>query len=117
MKENQASFFSLAGQVAVVTGGATGIGAAIVQRLAQAGATVYIADVDAGHASETAASLNVLSVAMDVTQRQSVQAAIASVLDQSGHLDILVNNAGIAGKAAPIWEQTDDDWAKISRST
>jgi 3-oxoacyl-[acyl-carrier protein] reductase len=113
MKEKQTSFFSLAGQVAVVTGGATGIGAAIVQRLSQAGATVYIADVDAGHARETAASLNVLSVAMDVAQKQSVETAIKSVIDQSGHLDILVNNAGIGGKAAPLWEQTDDDWARI----
>jgi 3-oxoacyl-[acyl-carrier protein] reductase len=113
MKENQAAFFSLVGQVAVVTGGATGIGAAIAKRLRQSGATVYIADVDAKQAGETAAALNAVPLPMDVTQRQSVEAAVASVLDQSGQLDILVNNAGIAGKAAPLWEQTDEDWAKI----
>jgi 3-oxoacyl-[acyl-carrier protein] reductase len=113
MKENQTSFFSLAGQVAVVTGGATGIGAAIAKRLRQSGSTVYIADVDAKQAGETAAAIDARSVAMDVTQTQSVKAAVGSVLDQSGQLDILVNNAGIAGKAAPLWEQTDEDWAKI----
>jgi 3-oxoacyl-[acyl-carrier protein] reductase len=113
MNENATSFFSLAGQVAVVTGGATGIGAAIAQRFAQAGGTVYIADVDAKRAQETAATLNTHSLPIDITDRQSVETAVATVIDQSGHLDILVNNAGIAGKAAPLWEQSDEDWAKI----
>ncbi len=111
--KQQESFFSLSGQIAVVTGAATGIGAAIAQRLAASGATVYIADVNAEQARETAAAIDARTLPVDVTQRQSVEAAVASVLDESGRLDILVNNAGIGGRAVPLWEQTDEDWAKI----
>jgi 3-oxoacyl-[acyl-carrier protein] reductase len=107
------SFLSLEGQSAIVTGGATGIGEAIARRFSEAGATVFIADVNEVHANETARSLGGFALRMDVTQRQSVEQCVSSVLGQTSRVDILVNNAGIGGRAAPLWEQTDEDWAAI----
>src|SRR5262245_24330896 len=109
------SYFDLSGQVAVVTGAATGIGEAIARRLAKAGATVGIADVDAAGASAVATSIGAehFALPVDITSSTSVQAAVQSVVSKQGRIDIWVNNAGIGGKAAPIWEQTDDDWSRI----
>ncbi|MFZ0591461.1 MAG: SDR family NAD(P)-dependent oxidoreductase [Bryobacteraceae bacterium] len=107
--------FDLDGQTAIVTGAATGIGEAIARRLAAAGATVALADRNIDGATRVAASLNGGSfpVSCDVTDPASVQLAVASVLDRTGQISILVNNAGIAGKAAPVWEQTEEDWHQI----
>lgn len=112
-------FFDLTNQTALVTGAATGIGAAIAKRLALAGATVVIADVDLEEAQRTAEQISAqtnktaLPVVMDVANRALVETALKFALSETGRLDILVNNAGIAGKAAPLWEQTDEDWSKI----
>jgi 2-dehydro-3-deoxy-L-rhamnonate dehydrogenase (NAD+) len=104
-------FFDLTGHTAIVTGAASGIGMAIARRLAKAGATVVIADINAEAASEVAATIpGALAVAMDVTSTASVQAAVDHVIAQTGQVHILVNNAGIGGKAAPLWEQNIDDW-------
>jgi 3-oxoacyl-[acyl-carrier protein] reductase len=107
--------FDLSGQTAIVTGGATGIGEAIAIRLAEAGATVAIADIDEAGASKAAASLpnNSFGVGVDVTSSASVNAAVARVLAKTGRIHILVNNAGIAGKAAPIADQTDEDFSRV----
>jgi 3-oxoacyl-[acyl-carrier protein] reductase len=107
--------FELGGQVAIVTGAATGIGEAIAQRLAKAGATIAVADLNLQGAQNVACSLNGSSFAVpcDVSDRHSVERAVEAVLQQAGQIDILVNNAGIAGRAAPLWEQSDDDWARI----
>jgi 2-dehydro-3-deoxy-L-rhamnonate dehydrogenase (NAD+) len=107
--------FDLSSQVAVVTGGAAGIGAAISARLAAAGATVVIVDRLLEGAQEMAASLGNSSFALkaDVAENREVVEAVTEVLERAGRLDILVNNAGIAGVAAPIWEQTDEDWQRI----
>lgn len=115
------SFLSLAGQTAIVTGAATGIGAAIARRLASAGAAVAVADIDLAKAEQKAAEVHsatggaspVFGLAMDVTRRDTVEQAVAAVLERGGRLDILVNNAGIGGRVAPLWEQTDEDWSKI----
>jgi 2-dehydro-3-deoxy-L-rhamnonate dehydrogenase (NAD+) len=104
-------FFDLTGHTAIVTGAASGIGAAIARRLAKAGATVAIADINGAAAAEVAATIpGAIAVAMDVTSTESVQAAVDSVIAQTGRVHILVNNAGIGGKAAPLWEQNIDDW-------
>lgn len=107
--------FELTGSVAIVTGGGTGIGEVIVRRLAAAGARVVIADIDAEAAARTAEAIGnaALSVAVDITNPASVQSAVDWVLATAGTVDILVNNAGLAGRAAPIWEQTDEDWSRV----
>jgi NAD(P)-dependent dehydrogenase (short-subunit alcohol dehydrogenase family) len=89
----------LAGRVAIVTGGATGIGLATVRALAADGAAVYIAARDAARArrvaaEETARGLDVRAVVMDVADAQSVAGAFVEV-DDAARLDIVVNNAGI----------------------
>jgi NAD(P)-dependent dehydrogenase (short-subunit alcohol dehydrogenase family) len=107
--------FSLTGHKALVTGAATGIGEAIARRLASAGAQVAIADLDIEGAGRVALSIgdSAMAVSMDVTSAESVRIAVAKVIEHWGSLEILVNNAGIAGKAAPLWEQTEDDWLRI----
>src|SRR6185437_9478133 len=109
------SMFELNGQTAIVTGAATGIGEAIARRLAAAGAIVVVADRDFSGATRMAASLGGASFAVevDVAQPESVQLAVEKVLARAGRLDILVNNAGIAGRAASLWELTDEDWNKV----
>ena len=106
--------FSLAGQTAIVTGAATGIGEAIAMRLARAGATVGVVDLNLEGGQRVADSLPNGSFAIegDVTDSASVQGAVAEVLRRTGKIDILVNNAGIAGPAAFLWEQTDEDWQR-----
>src|SRR5689334_1931397 len=107
--------FELTGQTAIVTGAATGIGEAIARRLAAAGATVAIADLDIAGARGVSDSLGAGSfpVQIDIAKSESVKKAAGEVLARTGRIDILVNNAGIAGKAAPLWEQTDEDWQQI----
>ncbi|CAN5574139.1 SDR family NAD(P)-dependent oxidoreductase [soil metagenome] len=103
------------GKTALVTGGARGIGAAIATRLADEGARVAIADINLERATETAASIghNAIAVSLDVVSPESWQSAIASVNEQWGGLDILVNNAGIAGRSAPTWELSVDEWREV----
>ena len=102
--------FDLAGQTAVVTGAATGIGEAIARRLATAGASVVVADTNIEGAKTVAQSLaSGRAIQLDVSDRNSVQGAFSQIV----RVDILVNNAGIGGKAAPLWEQTDEDWQRI----
>jgi 3-oxoacyl-[acyl-carrier protein] reductase len=107
--------FDLSGQTAIVTGGATGIGEAIAKRLAEAGATVAVADLDKAGAERVAATLpnNSFGVQVDVSDSSSVNQAVEEVLKRTGRIHILVNNAGIAGKSAPIAQHTDEDFAKV----
>jgi 3-oxoacyl-[acyl-carrier protein] reductase len=110
--------FDLSGRTAIVTGGAQGIGEGIVERLALAGAQVAIVDLKFDQARDVAdrlgkKGLKAFGGQVDVSDRVSVEKMIRFVLDQAGQIDILVNNAGIAGRAAPIWEQTDQDWQRV----
>jgi NAD(P)-dependent dehydrogenase (short-subunit alcohol dehydrogenase family) len=107
--------FELTGQTAIVTGAATGIGEAIARRLARAGATIAVADLDAAGARAVAESIGggSFAVGVDISRSDSVGEAIAQVLTERGRIDILVNNAGIGGRAAPLWEQTDEDWQRV----
>ena len=107
--------FGLDGQTAIVTGAATGIGEAIARRLAEAGAAVGVADLDVGGAAAVAHSIggDSFELPVDITSSASVREAVDAVLARRGQIDILVNNAGIAGRAAPVWDQTDEDWRRI----
>jgi 3-oxoacyl-[acyl-carrier protein] reductase len=107
--------FDLSGQFAVVTGAAGGIGEVIAKRLADAGATVCIADIDGNEAAAAAARIGhgAQSISLDITDPDAVNRSVASMLSGGKVIDILVNNAGLAGRAAPIWEQTDTDWHKV----
>ena len=96
----------IAGKVAVVTGGASGIGRGIGRALAARGADVVVADVDAARARDVASELarsgvRSIGVACDVTDRQSVEALAERAWTEMGHVDILCNNAGV-GTLAPI---------------
>jgi 3-oxoacyl-[acyl-carrier protein] reductase len=106
--------FDLTGQTAVVTGAAAGIGEAIARRLARAGAIVAVADLDSEGAQAVASSISkAIALPLDITSLNSVRAAFDQLLTQTKRIDILVNNAGIGGKAAPLWEQTEEDWQRI----
>lgn len=107
--------FDLSGQFAIVTGAATGIGEVIAARLAIAGAIVYVVDIDGSEAAEAATRIghNARSITLDITDATSVQRTVNEILAEGHPIDILVNNAGLAGKAAPVWEQTDNDWHKV----
>src|SRR6266446_6485711 len=86
----------LDGQVALVTGAASGIGQAIADLLAQNGAKVVYADIDYETAKSSAARLNAgTALAMDVSNEAQVNEGIAQIIRQHARLDILVNNAGI----------------------
>ncbi len=101
-------------KVAFVTGGARGIGAAIVDRYVAEGARVAVADLNIGEAKETAArhGEKALAVALDVTKTASIEAAVESVVARWGGIDILVNNAGIFDMG-PIVEVTEQSYEKV----
>jgi NAD(P)-dependent dehydrogenase (short-subunit alcohol dehydrogenase family) len=106
--------FGLAGRTAIVTGAATGIGQAIAIRLADAGATIAVVDLNLLGAQQVAAALpnGSFAIEADVALADSVGRGVDQVMRQTGQIDILVNNAGIAGRAAFICEQTDEDWQR-----
>jgi NAD(P)-dependent dehydrogenase (short-subunit alcohol dehydrogenase family) len=85
----------LAGKVALVTGAAGGLGAAIAKRFREESATVFIADVTKDQGEATAASLGATFLALDVTSEAAWKDAIGAVVAKAGKLDVLVNNAGI----------------------
>jgi sorbitol-6-phosphate 2-dehydrogenase len=118
------SWLNLEGKVAIVTGGACGLGRAVCEGLAEVGAKVVVADIDEQGAKQLAGALkdkfgpNHISTTTDVTNKSSVEAMIQTALDAFGGIDILVNNAGIsiprllvdpAGKE----ELTEEIWDKV----
>ena len=94
--------------VAIVTGGADGIGWATAQRLAQDGVRVVLADLDEAAAAQRVGELGPdhLGLRCDVSSEDEVKAAVRSVLQRYGRIDILINNAGIGEQAAPTLEQS-----------
>jgi NAD(P)-dependent dehydrogenase (short-subunit alcohol dehydrogenase family) len=119
---NALDLFKLDGKVAVVTGGAKGIGAHYSAALAEAGSSVVIADIDASAVRDTVARLveehpgRILGVDLDVTQRASVQQLVGQVEATWGHLDILVNNAALfadlPSRSSP-WGIPDEEWDQV----
>jgi NAD(P)-dependent dehydrogenase (short-subunit alcohol dehydrogenase family) len=107
----------LKGRVAIVTGGAQGIGLAIVKRLLVSGASVRIWDRDASLLQRTLGTLTgpVSGDAVDVADADSVQKAAAAAVSALGKIDILVNNAGIAGINVPTVEYPIEEWERVLR--
>lgn len=110
--------FNLKGQVAIVTGAATGLGKAMATALAQAGSNIVIPDVNLEAAEKTAQELaenegiEAIAIKMDVTKEDEVNAMVEKVVERFGKIDILFNNAGIVinGKAE---ETSYEDWYKV----
>jgi 3-oxoacyl-[acyl-carrier protein] reductase len=107
----------LSGRFAVVTGGAQGIGRAIVERFLDSGAAVAIWDRDRALAEATAGELKarnrVAAVPVDVTRLAEVERARDDTTAAFGRIDILVNNAGIAGPNVKTWEYPPEAWAQV----
>ncbi len=99
-------------RVAVVTGGASGIGLGIVQRFVKAGHRVAMLDIQARAVKEKSKELGVLGIVVDVTDRAAVDAALAEVREKLGPVQILVTSAGIDG-SAPFTEITVEAWNRI----
>jgi NAD(P)-dependent dehydrogenase (short-subunit alcohol dehydrogenase family) len=106
----------LAGKVVFVTGGGSGLGAAICQILAESGADVIVGDIRPEKASAHAESLKgsgrFHSIGFDVGDPQAAERAIKEAVEKFGKLDVLINNAG-TDKTLPIDELTNDDWLRV----
>ena len=102
-------------RVAIVTGAARGIGAALATRLAADGYRVVVADIDGEEATRTAGRIGLPAspITVDVTSEASVRAMIADTLEHLGRIDTLVNNAGIAGASAPCWDLPPGEWERV----
>jgi 2-dehydro-3-deoxy-L-rhamnonate dehydrogenase (NAD+) len=103
----------LDGRHAVVTGGASGIGLAIAQRLAASGAAVTIWDRDVATAGAAAAKLAGHAVVVDVTDAAAVARAVEHTLDVVSAIDILINNAGITGPNEKVWDYPVEAWNQV----
>jgi 3-oxoacyl-[acyl-carrier protein] reductase len=105
----------LTGRTAIVTGGAQGIGLAIVKRLVASGAKVRIWDRDDRMLAGTVASLGstVTGDAIDVTDLAVIERGVRSALETLTRIDVLVNNAGIAGMAKPVVDYPVEEWKRV----
>lgn len=109
--------FSLAGQVAIVTGGGQGLGKVFCLAFAEAGADVVVAEMNAESGAQTAREVEALGrralfVPTDVTQRASAQTMVARTLETFGRVDLLMNNAGIT-KWCPAEDVPEKDWRAV----
>jgi 3-oxoacyl-[acyl-carrier protein] reductase len=107
----------LAGRVCAVTGGVSGIGLAIAQRMADSGAAISLWDRDtaalARTAKELGAKTKVHTATVDVANYADVQAAVKATAAHYGKIDCLVNSAGVAGANAMVWEYPVEEWLRV----
>lgn len=113
------SLFDLSEKVAIVTGGAKGIGKELCLGLARHGANVVVADIDSDGGRKTVSEIEAsgtqgLFVETDVTNPDDIKRLVNQVLSNFGKIDILVNNAGVVVRK-PVLETTDDDWDRVMR--
>jgi len=105
------------GRVAVVTGGASGIGRASAEMLSARGARVVVGDLDDVQGAATVAAINALDgeavfVRADVTDPEEVKAVVSTAVDSFGRLDVALNNAGVPGTYAALTDQNVEDWQR-----
>lgn len=105
----------LAGQTALVTGGASGIGLACAQQLTEAGAYVVVADSNIQRAQEVAVTLRGEALAIDVGDEASVQAAALAMRERFGAINILVNSAGVLQRTLPPEKLLLKEWDFVAR--
>ena len=108
----------LTGQVALITGAASGIGEAAARLIADAGASVAALDRDLAGLERVVSELGsagakALAFSLDLADTQSIPAAVAEVLAAFGRIDILVNCAGISGDPGSILEQSEENWDRV----
>jgi 3-oxoacyl-[acyl-carrier protein] reductase len=108
----------LSGRVALITGGAGGIGAAIAHRFARSGAWIAVADIRIDVAQKAAhgmtkAGHRAIGLGGDVSRSGDADALVRRTLESFGRIDILVNNAGIMGRAAQLEDLKDEDWNAV----
>jgi NAD(P)-dependent dehydrogenase (short-subunit alcohol dehydrogenase family) len=101
---------TLEGKVAIVTGGASGIGRSMVRKFAAEGATVVAVDIDEGRLAKVAAEVGCETAVVDISDPEQVSA----LLDRE-RVDILCNNAGILDKLTPLHEVSDELWQRVMR--
>jgi NAD(P)-dependent dehydrogenase (short-subunit alcohol dehydrogenase family) len=106
---------ALEGRVAIVTGGAAGIGLGCVQCLAEDGASVVIADIDQPGAEESARQVggDVIAIAHDVRRAQSSADLVQQTMERFGRIDVLVNNAGVGPRPAPIQDTSEEEYDRV----
>ena len=104
--------YDFSGRVALVTGGASGVGTAVGRLLAASGAKVGLLDLDGAKVESAAASIGAAVVALqaDVRRSAEVNAAVAALVSGHGRLDVLVNAAGVAGRSLRTLEVDDAEW-------
>lgn len=113
--------FSMAGQVAAVTGGAGGLGRAIAEALAEAGAHVVVTDVEDAAARRTAEEIGGEALTLDAGDRDAVQQALSGIAERHGRLDVVVANAGMSAgpgyrtETGRIENVRDEDWDRVLR--
>jgi NAD(P)-dependent dehydrogenase (short-subunit alcohol dehydrogenase family) len=107
----------LKGRVAVITGGARGIGYAVAERMLRSGAAVSLWDIDEAKLKSACVQLaalgEVATCSLDLTADSGVQEAAQATLARFGKIDILINNAGITGGNAPTWELDPKAWRRV----
>jgi len=112
-------YFDLTGKVAIITGGATGIGRGIAEGLADAGAAIVLAARRLEKCEEASKEIAertgvaTLPCQCDITDRRQVATLVDGVVAEFGQIDILVNNSGTGGSEKPILKMTDDDWNRV----